>query len=63
MSDTPSTYRQTGASGVGLATLTSAGTVLDVWFPEPRLGEFQAAETFAIEGPPATDAPFFRASR
>ncbi|MGL6234013.1 MAG: 2,3,4,5-tetrahydropyridine-2,6-dicarboxylate N-succinyltransferase [Segniliparus sp.] len=56
MSDTPSTYRQIGASGVGLATLTSSGTVLDVWFPEPQLGEFQEGETFAIEGPPASDA-------
>jgi 2,3,4,5-tetrahydropyridine-2-carboxylate N-succinyltransferase len=29
----------TTASGLGLATLTDDGTVLDVWFPEPRLGE------------------------
>ncbi|OLR90101.1 2,3,4,5-tetrahydropyridine-2,6-dicarboxylate N-succinyltransferase [Actinokineospora bangkokensis] len=28
----------TGAHGVGLATVTSGGTVLDVWFPDPRLG-------------------------
>ena len=27
-----------GAHGVGLATLTDDGTVLDVWFPEPSLG-------------------------
>jgi 2,3,4,5-tetrahydropyridine-2-carboxylate N-succinyltransferase len=27
------------AWGLGLATLTGDGTVLDVWFPEPRLGE------------------------
>ena len=27
-----------GAHGYGLATLTADGTVLDVWYPEPRLG-------------------------
>ncbi len=27
-----------GAHGYGVATLTEDGTVLDVWFPEPRLG-------------------------
>ncbi len=27
-----------GAHGYGLATLTDDGTVLDVWYPEPRLG-------------------------
>src|SRR5664279_1278761 len=27
-----------GAHGYGVATLTSDGTVLDVWFPAPRLG-------------------------
>ncbi|WP_156754832.1 2,3,4,5-tetrahydropyridine-2,6-dicarboxylate N-succinyltransferase [Actinokineospora pegani] len=27
-----------GAVGVGLATVTPDGTVLDTWFPEPRLG-------------------------
>ncbi|GAA2800833.1 2,3,4,5-tetrahydropyridine-2,6-dicarboxylate N-succinyltransferase [Crossiella cryophila] len=29
----------TGAYGVGLATIAADGTVLDTWFPEPRLGE------------------------
>jgi 2,3,4,5-tetrahydropyridine-2-carboxylate N-succinyltransferase len=29
----------THAWGLGLATVTEDGTVLDVWFPEPRLGE------------------------
>ena len=28
----------TGAWGVGLATLTAAGEVLDTWYPEPHLG-------------------------
>ncbi|MDQ6656752.1 MAG: 2,3,4,5-tetrahydropyridine-2,6-dicarboxylate N-succinyltransferase [Actinomycetota bacterium] len=27
-----------GAFGTGLATVTTAGTVLDVWYPAPRLG-------------------------
>ena len=34
MNDAP-----THASGLGLATVTDDGTVLDVWFPEPRLGD------------------------
>ncbi|MGH3969746.1 MAG: 2,3,4,5-tetrahydropyridine-2,6-dicarboxylate N-succinyltransferase [Mycobacterium sp.] len=29
--------RVTGASGIGLATLTADGTVLDTWFPAPEL--------------------------
>jgi 2,3,4,5-tetrahydropyridine-2-carboxylate N-succinyltransferase len=32
------TAAPTSAIAVGLATVTSAGTVLDAWFPEPRLG-------------------------
>ncbi|MDX1892616.1 2,3,4,5-tetrahydropyridine-2,6-dicarboxylate N-succinyltransferase [Mycolicibacterium sp. 050158] len=28
----------TSASGVGVATITAEGTVLDTWFPEPELG-------------------------
>ncbi|MEU0498724.1 2,3,4,5-tetrahydropyridine-2,6-dicarboxylate N-succinyltransferase [Mycobacterium sp. NPDC006124] len=28
----------TSASGVGVATITAEGTVLDAWFPEPELG-------------------------
>jgi 2,3,4,5-tetrahydropyridine-2-carboxylate N-succinyltransferase len=34
----------TGAHGVGLATFTSDGTVLDTWFPHPKLTE-AAGET------------------
>jgi 2,3,4,5-tetrahydropyridine-2-carboxylate N-succinyltransferase len=33
----------TGAHGVGLATVTSDGTVLDTWFPQPRLTAPDAA--------------------
>ena len=34
MTDAPTT-----AWGLGLATTTDDGTVLDVWFPEPMLGD------------------------
>jgi 2,3,4,5-tetrahydropyridine-2-carboxylate N-succinyltransferase len=34
-----------GAFGDGLATITGDGTVLDTWFPEPRLGEPQESGT------------------
>ncbi|MEU6697977.1 2,3,4,5-tetrahydropyridine-2,6-dicarboxylate N-succinyltransferase [Pseudonocardia sp. NPDC046786] len=30
-------YRREGASGTGLATVTTNGTVLDVWYPAPAL--------------------------
>jgi 2,3,4,5-tetrahydropyridine-2-carboxylate N-succinyltransferase len=39
VSDTP-----TSAWGHGLATLDRAGTVLDVWFPSPALGEADGGE-------------------
>ncbi|MEJ8278403.1 2,3,4,5-tetrahydropyridine-2,6-dicarboxylate N-succinyltransferase [Pseudonocardia spirodelae] len=32
-------YRREGASGTGLATVTTDGTVLDVWYPAPVLGD------------------------
>jgi 2,3,4,5-tetrahydropyridine-2,6-dicarboxylate N-succinyltransferase len=32
-----------GAIGIGLATLTMSGTVLDTWFPEPRVGPYEGA--------------------
>ena len=35
----------TSASGVGLATLTADGTVLDTWFPAPQLGADGSAGT------------------
>ena len=43
------------ATGQGLATLTTTGTVLDAWFPHPRLGtpdgpEAVPAELLAMEG-------------
>jgi 2,3,4,5-tetrahydropyridine-2-carboxylate N-succinyltransferase len=36
------TETATKAWGFGLATLDSAGTLLDVWFPSPTLGESPA---------------------
>ncbi|WP_285588629.1 2,3,4,5-tetrahydropyridine-2,6-dicarboxylate N-succinyltransferase [Herbidospora sp. NBRC 101105] len=33
------TFIESGAHGVGLATVTPDGTVLDVWFPNPALGD------------------------
>ncbi|WP_199433956.1 2,3,4,5-tetrahydropyridine-2,6-dicarboxylate N-succinyltransferase [Qaidamihabitans albus] len=36
MSETPNP-ETTGATGVGLATVTDGGTVLDTWFPHPKL--------------------------
>ncbi|CAM3934516.1 2,3,4,5-tetrahydropyridine-2,6-dicarboxylate N-succinyltransferase [Kibdelosporangium persicum] len=34
-----------GAYGVGLATVTTDGTVLDCWFPKPKLGDAPAPGT------------------
>lgn len=33
------TFIESGAHGVGIATVTPEGTVLDVWFPNPALGD------------------------
>ncbi|WP_229795862.1 2,3,4,5-tetrahydropyridine-2,6-dicarboxylate N-succinyltransferase [Saccharothrix coeruleofusca] len=40
-----STANHTGAYGVGLATVTPDGSVLDTWFPAPRLGAAEAGTT------------------
>ncbi|WP_121254974.1 2,3,4,5-tetrahydropyridine-2,6-dicarboxylate N-succinyltransferase [Nocardioides ferulae] len=39
MTDASSTPAPSSAWGFGLATIDANGTVLDVWFPEPALGE------------------------
>jgi 2,3,4,5-tetrahydropyridine-2,6-dicarboxylate N-succinyltransferase len=39
------TAQTTGANGVGLATLTADGTVLDVWFPRPALSAADQGES------------------
>ncbi|RJQ79621.1 2,3,4,5-tetrahydropyridine-2,6-dicarboxylate N-succinyltransferase [Amycolatopsis panacis] len=36
---------KTGAVGVGLATVTSDGTVLDTWYPQPKLTDAGASGT------------------
>ena len=37
MSEQSTNPETTGATGVGLATVTPGGTVLDTWFPQPKL--------------------------
>jgi 2,3,4,5-tetrahydropyridine-2,6-dicarboxylate N-succinyltransferase len=37
-----------GAHGVGLATVTNDGSVLDTWFPQPKLGTAQPAGTVRL---------------
>lgn len=39
MSEQTPNPETTGATGVGLATVTGEGTVLDTWFPHPKLTE------------------------
>jgi 2,3,4,5-tetrahydropyridine-2-carboxylate N-succinyltransferase len=46
----------TGAHGVGLATVTPDGTVLDAWFPKPALGEGPAPGTLRVSELEAVDA-------
>lgn len=43
-----------GAHGVGLATVTTEGTVLDTWFPHPRLGATGEAGTTRLSADEAT---------
>jgi 2,3,4,5-tetrahydropyridine-2-carboxylate N-succinyltransferase len=46
----------TGAHGVGLATVTTDGTVLDTWFPHPKLGRSGTAGTQRLSREQAADA-------
>ncbi|TQF65524.1 2,3,4,5-tetrahydropyridine-2,6-dicarboxylate N-succinyltransferase [Rhodococcus spelaei] len=39
-----------GASAVGIANVTTAGVVLDTWYPEPALGNFADAGTVVLDG-------------
>ncbi|EHK83352.1 2,3,4,5-tetrahydropyridine-2,6-dicarboxylate N-succinyltransferase [Saccharomonospora azurea] len=39
----------TGATGVGLATVTTDGTVLDTWFPQPKLVDVSASAVSGTE--------------
>ncbi|MBG0824047.1 2,3,4,5-tetrahydropyridine-2,6-dicarboxylate N-succinyltransferase [Planomonospora sp. ID91781] len=45
-----------GAHGVGIATITPDGTVLDTWFPSPRLGEPSAPGTRRLTAQEAAEA-------
>ncbi|BCQ08155.1 2,3,4,5-tetrahydropyridine-2,6-dicarboxylate N-succinyltransferase [Mycobacterium heckeshornense] len=49
-----SVERVTGASGVGLATLAADGSVLDTWFPAPKLIESGRTGTIPLS---ATEVP------
>lgn len=42
-----------GASAIGIANVTTDGTVLDTWFPAPELGEFSDTGTERLTGAPA----------
>jgi 2,3,4,5-tetrahydropyridine-2,6-dicarboxylate N-succinyltransferase len=55
VSDTPNP-ETTGAYGVGLATVTSGGTVLDTWFPQPRLIETGTSGTDRLSREQAVEA-------
>jgi 2,3,4,5-tetrahydropyridine-2-carboxylate N-succinyltransferase len=44
----------TSAAGVGLATITGDGTVLDTWFPNPELGAYSPSGSTRLS---ADDAP------
>jgi len=46
----------TSAAGLGLATITDDGTVLDAWFPEPELGAYSPSGTTRIAPDDAPDA-------
>ena len=45
----------TGASGVGLATVTTDGTVLDTWYPQPKLTDGGTAGTERLSVEEATE--------
>ena len=45
----------TGATGVGLATVTPGGTVLDTWFPQPKLTEPGTSGTERLDAAQATE--------
>src|SRR5690606_18166218 len=47
----------TGATGVGLATVTNDGTVLDTWFPQPKLtAEAHESRTERLSAEQAAEA-------
>jgi 2,3,4,5-tetrahydropyridine-2-carboxylate N-succinyltransferase len=46
----------TGAVGVGLATVTADGTVLDTWYPQPKLVDAGIGGTVRLTAEQAADA-------
>ncbi|NYH80101.1 2,3,4,5-tetrahydropyridine-2-carboxylate N-succinyltransferase [Actinopolyspora biskrensis] len=52
---TPDT-QNTGAHGVGIATVTDDGTVLDTWFPTVRLGEPEQVGSHRLTAEQAAEA-------
>ena len=52
----PDTHQPGSAWGVGLATTTTDGTVLDVWYPAPMLGPARDADDTELRALAADDA-------
>ncbi|UOZ09981.1 2,3,4,5-tetrahydropyridine-2,6-dicarboxylate N-succinyltransferase [Amycolatopsis sp. WQ 127309] len=50
MSEQTPNPETTGATGVGLATVATDGTVLDTWYPQPKLTETGASATSSTSG-------------
>ena len=55
MSEQSTNPETTGATGVGLATVTPGGTVLDTWFPQPKLTESGTSGTERLDAAQATE--------
>jgi 2,3,4,5-tetrahydropyridine-2-carboxylate N-succinyltransferase len=52
----PDTHQPGSAWGIGLATTTTDGTVLDVWYPRPMLGPARDADDTELRALAANDA-------
>jgi 2,3,4,5-tetrahydropyridine-2,6-dicarboxylate N-succinyltransferase len=52
----PDTHQPGSAWGIGLATTTTDGTVLDVWYPAPTLGPARDADDTELRALAADDA-------
>src|ERR671912_1677640 len=56
LSAMPDTHQPGSAWGIGLATTTTDGTVLDVWYPRPMLGPARDADDTELRALAANDA-------
>src|ERR671911_1156894 len=56
LSAMPDTHQPGSAWGVGLATMTTDGTVLDVWYPAPMLGPARDADDTELRALAPNDA-------